>query len=425
MKFSYNFKDHIMQSNKKLLFLISLGAVLEYYDFAIYIYLAPLIGKALIPATNPTLNLALSYTIFAIGALFRPMGGIIFSHFGDKYGRSKTFMYTILCMAIPTFLIAMIPDYNNIGIMAMILLLIFRILQGFAIGGEVPGSIVFGYEISSKNKKALNSAIVVLGINIGFVLASIVCELILKIQNINSWRIAFVVGGILGIFSYFLRKKISETPEFLNYRQNLELRVTPIKILFKEQKGAIFQILGLTMFLASSLAVFTFYMPSYLHTFYHFPLAKLMEFNSFSIVIFCVGSLIAGFFDQYFNRKFFLIFIPLFVIAAIFIFLSYSYLNLEQIFILHIILLLFIGIVCGRIPVLCATFFPVKVRYSGVAIVYNISFGVVAGLTQALLTWLIGITGILWLPGIYILVFAVIAFIAVIVTPHPKFVDYT
>lgn len=413
-----------MSSNKKLLFLISLGAVLEYYDFAIYIYLAPLIGKALIPATNPTVNLALSYSIFAIGAIFRPLGGIVFSHFGDKHGRSKTFIYTILCMAVPTFLIALIPGVAQIGILATILLLIFRVLQGFAIGGEVPGSIVFGYEISEKKKKALNTAIIVLGINIGFILASLVCAVVLKFNNTDSWRLTFVIGGILGVFSYFLRKKISETPEFLNYRQNFEDKSTPIKNLFKNHKLAIFQIISLTMFLAASLAVFTFYMPSYLHAFYHYPMARLMEFNSFIIFVFCIGSLIAGLYDQYFNRKFLLIFIPLFAIAVILIFLYYPALNLEQIFFLHIILLLFIGIVCGRIPVLCATFFPVKVRYSGVAIVYNISFGIVAGLTQALLTWLIVITGILWLPGLYIIFFATLAFTAVFMTKSNKFVDY-
>ena len=94
--------------SKKLLFLICLGSILEYYDFAVFIYLAPIIGKSLIPVQNPLVNLILSYAIFAIGAFFRPLGGMVFAHVGDTKGRKHTFVYTILLMAIPTFLIAFI-----------------------------------------------------------------------------------------------------------------------------------------------------------------------------------------------------------------------------------------------------------------------------------------------------------------------------
>jgi len=97
-----------------ILFLICLGSILEYYDFGIFIYLAPFIGKSLIPASNAWLNLLLSYTIFAAGALFRPLGGVVFAHLGDTRGRKYTFVYTILMMALPTFLIAFIPSASAI-----------------------------------------------------------------------------------------------------------------------------------------------------------------------------------------------------------------------------------------------------------------------------------------------------------------------
>src|SRR3990167_288795 len=100
--------------SKKLLVLISLGSILEYYDFAIFIYLAPVIGKNLIPVSNPIINLILSYAIFAIGAICRPLGGMVFAHIGDTHGRKYTFIYTILLMALPTLLIAFIPTVNSI-----------------------------------------------------------------------------------------------------------------------------------------------------------------------------------------------------------------------------------------------------------------------------------------------------------------------
>ena len=412
--------------NKKLLFLVSLGAVLEYYDFAIFIYLAPTIGMSLIPAKNQIVNLILSYAIFSIAALFRPLGGLFFSHIGDTRGRKFTFLYTILLMAIPTFLIAFIPSSATIGIWAVVLLISLRILQGFAIGGEVPGSIVFAYELSSLRHKALNSSIVIMGTNIGFVVASIVCTVLFTpyFSKTDSWRYAFILGGLFGVLSYFLRKSLTETPEFINYKTFLSRETVPVKLLFAKHITPLLQLLGLGCFFASSLAVFTFYMPSYLSTFYHLPIKTLMQFNTYTIIIFIIGSLLSGLFDKYFGRKFFIYFIVLFLVAVLLLFYNYSILSLSSILSIHVILLLGIGIICGRFPVISASFFPVAVRYSGVAFVYNISFGIVAGCSQLILTWLIKVTGILWMPSMYLAVFALFALISLLTMRSDELVNY-
>lgn len=412
--------------SKKLLFLVSLGSILEYYDFAIFIYLAPIIGKALIPVKSEIVNLILSYAIFAIGAIFRPLGGMFFAHIGDTRGRRHTFIYTILLMAVPTLLIAFIPNVATIGIWATVLLISLRIMQGLAIGGEIPGSIVFGYELSSIKRKALNSSIVVMGTNIGFFLASLICTFLVgaRFLAFDSWRLAFVLGGIFGIFSYILRKSLTETPAFTLYKNMLSQETVPVKLLFAKHKRAIFQLLAIGCFLSSSLAVFTFYMPSYLSTFYHLPMKRLMEFNSYTIIIFVIGSLTAGLFDKYFGRKFFICFALAFAVCVFFLFHAYAYLNLDQILYIHIFMLLGIGIVCGRLPVLCATFFPVAVRYSGVAFIYNISFGVIAGCTQMILTWLIAATGLLWIPALYLCFFAGLAIISLTTINSKQLVEY-
>jgi predicted MFS family arabinose efflux permease len=416
----------VQVDNKKLLFLVSLGAVLEYYDFAIFIYLAPTIGMSLIPAKNQIVNLILSYAIFSIAGLFRPLGGLFFSHIGDTRGRKFTFLYTILLMAIPTFLIAFIPSASTIGIWAVVLLISLRILQGLAIGGEVPGSIVFAYELSSLRQKAINSSIVIMGTNIGFVVASIVCTVLFTPYFIrtDSWRYAFILGGLFGVLSYFLRKSLTETPEFINYKTFLSRETVPVKLLFAKHIKPLLQLLGLGCFFASSLAVFTFYMPSYLSTFYHLPIKTLMQFNTYTIIIFIIGSLLSGLFDKYFGRKFFIYFIVLFLVAVLLLFYNYSILSLSSILSIHVILLLGIGIICGRFPVISASFFPVAVRYSGVAFVYNISFGIVAGCSQLVLTWLIKVTGILWIPSVYLAVFASFALISLLTMRSDELVNY-
>ena len=411
----------------KLLFLISMGAILEYYDFAIFLYLAPLIGKSLIPVANVTMNLILSYAILGVGAVCRPLGGLVFAHIGDTLGRSKTFVYTVLFMGIPTLGIAFIPNVGLIGVWATIILIGLRVFQGFAIGGEIPGSIVFGYEIAAGRRKALSSAVVVMGTNVGFVCASIVCTILLKMTYLGhfaNWRIAFILGGCFGIGSYFLRKKIVETPEFQEYKNTLSHERVPLAMLLQSHRTPVLQILGLSSFLASSLAVFTFYMPNYLAQFYHLPLHTLMEFNSYTIVIFIVGALIAGIYDKYFAKTFFLYFIPAFCVAALILFNLYPVLSLAQILTLHVLMLLLLGLLCGRLPVLCATFFPVSVRYTGVALSYNISFGIVAGLSQVILTWLIAVTGILAMPAIYVSVFGCFALWALTSMDNQQLIDY-
>lgn len=412
--------------NKKLLFLVSLGSVLEYYDFAIFIYLAPAIGLSLIPAKNQIVNLILSYAIFSVGAVFRPLGGAFFSHIGDTRGRKFTFVYTILLMAIPTFLIAFIPSSATIGVWSVVLLMSLRMLQGIAIGGEVPGSIVFAYELSSQKYKALSSSIVIMGTNIGFVIASIICTLLLTpyFSVTDSWRYAFILGGIFGVISYLLRRKLTETPEFINYKKLLSRETIPMKVLFTNYLKPLLQLLGLGCFFASSIAVFTFYMPSYLSTFYNLPIKTLMQFNTYTIVIFIIGSLLSGFFDKYFGRTFFIYFILSFLAVVLLLFYNYSILNLNNILSIHVILLLGIGIICGRFPVIVASFFPVAVRYSGVAFVYNISFGIVAGCTQLVLTWLIKVTGILWIPALYLAFFAVFALISILTIKPYELINY-
>lgn len=450
-----------------ILFLICLGSILEYYDFGIFIYLAPFIGKSLIPASNAWLNLLLSYTIFAAGALFRPLGGVVFAHLGDTRGRKYTFVYTILMMALPTFLIAFIPSASAIGAWATILLIVLRILQSLALGGELPGSVIFGYEVSSPGRKAFNTSIVIMGTNIGLFVSSFVCTLLMKFHwsypfrslfnfldrvlssfialtgseggrtffsfsELNgyhwnsgeSWRVAFALGGILGLVSYGLRRALVETPTFLEYKRLLQQETVPVKLLFQRHKKPLLQLIGIGFLFSSSIAVFTYYIPNYLSTFYHFPLEQLMKFNSYSILIFLIGSLLAGNFDQWLGKKFFFALFIGIAAASLLLFWNYGSLNIDQIFFYHSLLLLAVGVLCGRFPVLVSSFFPVSVRYTGVAVVWNISIGIITGCTQMILTWLVQVTGIIWIPALYLCFFAALALIALMTIESRQLVEY-
>jgi MFS family permease len=412
---------------KKSFALITLGAILEYYDFAIFIYFAKNIGESLIPIHNETANLIASFGVLAIGALLRPLGGTIFAHFGDTRGRKNIFVYTVLMMALPTFMIGLIPSYAQIGIGATIILILLRCIQGLAIGGEIPGSVVFAYELSSKQNKALNTNIVIAGTNIGFFAASMLGAILLKQNNLpcEAWRIAFFIGGTFGVISYYLRKNLMETPEFSQYQQFINKQPhPPVKELWLNYKKPLFQMLAFGSLLASSLAVFTFFMPTYLATYYKFPMDKLLKYNSYSIIIFVISAFIAGKYHCLFAKKFLLIGTFIFVGACYYLFSHYQFLTLNQIILYHYIVLIFIGIICGRLPVLSASFFPVQVRYSGVGLSYNISFGIVAGLTQIILFALIKYTGVMLVPAIYITIFALFAVIFLLTVDNRQLVEY-
>jgi MFS family permease len=412
---------------KKSFLLLTLGAILEYYDYAIYIYFAKSIGASLIPIHNQLSNIIASFSIFAIGALIRPLGGAIFAHFGDKLGRKNIFVYTILFMAIPTLLIGFIPSFQQIGLLAPLALIILRSIQGFAIGGEIPGSIVFAYELSNHNNKALNTNIVVAGTNIGFFIASLLGAFLLDnhIQQLEPWRVAFIIGGIFGIISYLLRKSMQETPEFNKYVQFVKQQTkAPLLQLWQQSKTNLLKITAIACLLSSSLAVYSFFMPTYLSTYYSIPLNKILEYNSYSLLIFIASALIAGKYHYCFGKKFFIYSIIGFNIVNFILFNHYGQLNFTQIVFIHGWILLYVGIICGRLPVLSASFFPVHTRYSGVALSYNIAFGIVAGTTQVILFSLIKLTNCLWLPAVFILFFSIFAIVALVTTSPRKLVDY-
>lgn len=394
---------------KKTYGLLILGSILEYYDYAIYIYFAKAIGNALIPINNNVSNLVATFSIFAISALIRPLGGMIFAHNGDRKGRKNSFTWTILLMAIPTFCIGLIPNQLTIGILATILLLFLRSVQGFAIGGEIPASMVFAYEISKTNK-ALNTNIVMAGTNIGLFLASVVCAFLLdhQLSFIASWRIAFFIGGVFGIISYFLRKKLSESPEFNKISTMIHhKRKMPFMELVHTHKIAMLQMTIFACYCASLISVFSIFMPNYLNQFQHIPLSQAMSLNSSSIIIFIISALIAGKFDYLFNKAFLIISAVLFNGAIYWTFNNISQLDFNTVKLIQLATLCYMGIICGRLPVIICNFFPTTVRYSGVALSYNISFGIVVGVSQLILTSLIVVTSNLQVPMYYIVMFSI------------------
>jgi MHS family shikimate/dehydroshikimate transporter-like MFS transporter len=201
-----------------------IGATIEWYDFFLYGVVAGIVfNKLYFPSSDPLISTLLAYTTFAVGFVTRPLGGIIFGHFGDKIGRKSVLVITLMIMGIATFLIGLIPTYEQIGVWAPILLLVMRIFQGIGLGGEWGGAVLMAFEYAPENRRGLYASIPQIGLAIGLCLASGFVALLSQLPEAQflawGWRVAFLVSVVLVGVGLYIRLRILETPEFIRVKE--------------------------------------------------------------------------------------------------------------------------------------------------------------------------------------------------------------
>jgi MHS family metabolite:H+ symporter-like MFS transporter len=205
---------------RKVVISALVGASLEWYDFFLYGVVAGIVFNQLyFPASDPTVSTMLAYATFAVGFLTRPLGGVIFGHFGDKLGRKSMLVLTLMIMGIATFLIGLIPTYAQIGIGAPLLLLLMRVMQGIGLGGEWGGAVLMAYEYAPKGKRGFYASLPQIGLAIGLCMASGVVALLSWLLTDAQfmawgWRIAFLLSGVMVVVGMYIRLSVQETPEF-------------------------------------------------------------------------------------------------------------------------------------------------------------------------------------------------------------------
>ena len=207
-------------SETRTLLLASIGGALEFYDFVIFVFFTSVIARIFFPPYLPEwVRQVQSFGIFAAGYFARPLGGIVLAHFGDTRGRKRVFTASVFLMALPTLTIGLLPTFASVGIAAPLLLLLMRIVQGAALGGEIPGAWVFVAEHAANRKSGLAIGLLTSGLLSGLLLGSLTAigldltfgsELILR----GAWRIPFVLGGIFGFIAVLLRRWLAETTVF-------------------------------------------------------------------------------------------------------------------------------------------------------------------------------------------------------------------
>lgn len=375
--------------------LSALGGTLEFYDFVIYVFFASVLGALFFPADMPDwIRQLQTFGIFAAGYLARPLGGIVIAHFGDLIGRKRMFTLSIFLMAAPTLVIGLLPTYASIGVAAPLLLLAMRVLQGAAIGGEMPGAWVFVAEHVPARRYGFGIGTLTSGITGGILLGSLVAVAInrhytpLEVSDF-AWRIPFILGGVFGLVSVYLRRFLHETPVFkeLADRRNVS-RELPLKTILREHRGASVFVGLLTWVLSAAIVVVVLFTPTYLQKVHHVPAALALEANAVATLMLTLGCILVGWAcDRIGTRAVMLIGWSGLLVTTYLFYTSLP--GTPTSLVWHYGLVgLFVGTI-ATVPVAGVRAFPAPVRFSGLSFAYNMSYAIFGGLTPIILTlWL-------------------------------------
>ncbi|HMT03495.1 MAG TPA: MFS transporter [Burkholderiales bacterium] len=415
---------NLSSSERKVVGLAALGGMLEFYDFIIYGMFSIYFADQFFPNGNAFISIIQSYIVFVLGYLARPIGGIIFSYIGDEDGRKKVLIMTITLMGLSSLGIGILPPYKEIGMAAPIILLLLRLIQGLALGGELPSTYVYINE-SMPNKLGTGFGCTMVGVNGGLLLGIIINQFINAYYShqeiINyAWRFPFILGGILCLISYKIRYSLHETQAF---KQIVDKPKIPIFYLLKFHLFQVLMGIFITAIMSSMSVVVIVFMPTYL--------AKIIKINQdlipFLMFLTSIANLIiiflTGILANIIHPK--KIFLILIIIAIPLVFACY-YLLANQILLgISLITLGIIeGVAAALTPLILTTLFPTKVGLTGVAVCYNIGFTMFAGFAPVIITSLVNSGfNVFIVPVVYLWVMLILSLLGLLLI-HKKLSEF-
>lgn len=381
-------------SKKKIISSAIIGNIVEYYDFGIYAVFAEIIGKLFFPNFSEYVQLMFSFAIFAIGFFMRPLGGIVFGHIGDIFGRKIALTISIVGMGMSTLCIGVMPGYAQIGVLAPILLTIIRMFQGLCIGGEGAGSAIFIIEHFEEKKVGLIGSIIMASNIAGTLLALIVgisIDYFITIDDF-TWRYGFLLGGIMGFVGLYIRKKTTETPVFQEMKLKRKMTKLPIIVVLKEKWQNILIIASF-----ASVATSSTYMLRGFFNVYFTEIINLTKNDSLYIVAFALTTVIIAlpFFGYLADRMgykkyiYSVIFVFIVLILPIFKNIIDNFNDIRSIY----FSIFFLGILVASIVApyypFAIKFFNPELRYSGIALSWNMGNALFGGTTPIISTFLV------------------------------------
>lgn len=386
------------------------GNIMEYYDFTVYSIFVVTLGKVFFPSSSETAQMLFSLAVFAVGFVTRPIGGIVFGYIGDRYGRRVSLITSVLGMTITTFAMGMIPGYTTIGIMAPVLLVFMRLIQGLCISGEGAGAAIFVLEHYGNLRPGLVAGIVQ-GSNItGTLLASFVGIYINSYLGYieDAWRFAFILGGLMGIVGFYLRLKTHETPIFKMLSRKKQVLKAPF---FDVVKKA-WHYMILTTIVAGVAGSIVYFVKTYVPVFYskimHLDETTSLMYLSYTTCVLMISMPFAGWASDYIGRKRTM---QIAAIAEIIFIIPAMHLMGSDMAAYRIFGLTLIGILGGLASggayIFVISLFEPQERFTGVAFSYNLGVAIFGGTAPMIAAGLVKLTSAHHAPAYYIIALAV------------------
>lgn len=413
--------ENLVPSQRRLVIAGLLGNVLEWYDFSVYGYFAVSIGHHFFPSQHPTTSLLAAFGVFAAGFLMRPVGAVLFGHIGDNWSREKALSLSVMAMAIPTFLIGVLPDYHEIGVTASVLLIVLRLAQGVSVGGEYTTSIVFVVEKSVPRRRGFMATWCLFGTCAGTLIGSAIGTLLTGLVPVAAmrawgWRLPFIFGLVIGLVGLYIRWELQRDAQALE-PYSLDARDESAGSFLeavKTQRLAILKITGLKAVSAVGFYTLFVYMSVYFTKIVQIPKAEALAINTIALLAMLLLIPCAGALSDKLGRK------PLLFAGAIgMLFFTLPLFRLLRSPDFALILtgqLCFTLILCiffGAEPAATAEAFPARVRCISAAISHNICFALLGGTAPMIATYLIAATGNELSPSLYLTLAALVSVLAI------------
>lgn len=406
----------------RMVLLASLGGTLEYYDFVLFGIFAREIGRAMFPSGDPLVSLMLAFTTFAVGYLARPIGGLVLGSLGDRFGRRGVFLASIFLASAATLGIGLVPEYASWGIAASIAVVALRLVQGFCLGGELPGAVTYVVETAPRVAPFVCGVVyscVTMGVAFATGIALVVGGMMGPDEAARyGWRIAFIAGGVMGLAGYWLRRSFEESAEFVELKRIKAVSTQPIRELLRTHPRQIAAGMAAQCTTAGFNGLFFAHMPAYLTGVVGYTPRDAVFAQTYAVVLHAALILAAGWLALRVAPH--LLLRAGAVMLAIGAYPFYAALAGRTVDLMLLLTLAAVGgaLVNGTFAFVTADLFATRIRFSGIALAQNSTQSVFGGTTPLIATALIAGLGTPAAPAAYLVGCAAVGFLSSLAAPR-------
>jgi len=405
---------------------IALGNILVLYDYILYGFLGHILSQVFFPHHSQFIALLLIFLVFASACVVRPIGGFIFGIIGDKYGRKRSLVISLLLMSLASVLIGCLPGYHTWGEFSVILLVSLRVLQGLSMSGEEIGASIYLIESAPDDRKSIAGSIVLASVHAGLLLGGIItllCLLLIPNDSLVTWgwRIPFLLSLPLGLISLRLRIKQTDSLAFLRIKNKKHPLFSPFITLFTQYRFALFFGIVITALEGIVIYMYAVFMPNYLASYLHFSPTETLVFSCVSFFVASIAIIVVGYLGDRIG-----VILPLKLAALLYIFttpiifhlISTPY--LPGLIIAQVLLLLIIALSSGTLLTTLSQIFPVNIRFTGAAIAFNLAMTIFGSTAPIIILSLKKFSSLSFFPAFYFIFVGIISFVIITLFTRQK-----